>query len=220
MLHGQQLLYAELRTRLHQLGGNKTVIFNGIRCGQNFAGIPNLLPYADGGEMEGWMDGEHQRFPNGTLNPAEIIPTFHALINASRLVPEKEVLLKPVPGGGTNPLPSQHWSAATYRQYAFDHYKFPLAAFLIVAGPRYLMDYTYGYRSYMYVPPIDGSGAVPGVPTLQSYAPQGWYPDFLKAPGTPRGPASFDGMFTFTREWTGVSVSINVQQETATIVWK
>jgi hypothetical protein len=61
---------------------------------------------------------------------------------------------------------------------------------------------------------------VPGLPNLQSYAPKGWYPDFLKSPGTPLGEATFDGLYTFSREWTGVSVSVNVKDETAVLKWK
>jgi hypothetical protein len=58
LLAGQQALYIELRQRLAALGGNRSVIFNGIREGQQFAAIPNLLPYADGGEMEGFLNGK------------------------------------------------------------------------------------------------------------------------------------------------------------------
>ena len=52
LLAGQQALYSELRVRLRELGGNRTVIFNGIRQGQHFSGIPNLLPHADGKPQE------------------------------------------------------------------------------------------------------------------------------------------------------------------------
>ena len=55
---------------------------------------------------------------------------------------------------------------------------------------------------------------------LQSFAPEGWYPDFLEAPGTPLGEAVFDGRFTFKREWTGVSVAVNVQDGTFKLDWK
>ena len=226
LLKGQQALYSELDARFRQLaarhgGKNRSVIFNGIRQGQQFAAIPNLLPYADGGEMEGWLNGGRQRFNNGSLNPARIIPTFQSLINASQIKPAKEVLLKAVPGGGYAPRPSDHWSAAQYRAAALAQCTFPLAAFLIVAGEKYLMDYTYGYRSNAYVPPVDGSGgAVPGLPRLQSLAPEGWYPDYLQAPGTPVGGAVFDGKYTFSREWSGVSVSVNVRDETAQLHWK
>jgi hypothetical protein len=109
---------------------------------------------------------------------------------------------------------------AEYRAAALKYVKFPLVAFLVVAGPRYIFDYTWGYRSNDYVPPVDDSGAVPGAPALQSMAPRGWFPDFVRAPGTPLGEASFDGAFTFSREWTGVSVSVNVKDETSKLVWK
>jgi hypothetical protein len=224
LLAGQQALYSELRQQLQQMKPGASVIFNGIREGQGFAAIPNLLPHADGGEMEGWLNGIHQRFANGSLNPALVLPTMHALLNVSAQPhnDEKQVLLKAVPGGGLFP-PSAgkpHWSAAEYRDVAARRYHFPLAAFLVLAGPRWLLDYTWGYRSYDYVPPVDDSGTVPGLPNMQSMAPLGWYPDFLRAPGTPLGPASYDGAYTFSREWTGVSVSVNVRDESATLTWK
>ena len=56
-----------------------------------FCQVPNLLPYADGGEMEGWLNGRYQRFGNGSLNPALVIPTLQLFINVSRLRPPKEV---------------------------------------------------------------------------------------------------------------------------------
>ena len=215
LLVGQQVLYTELREHLKGLGGNKTVIFNGIRAGQKYAGIPNLLPHADGGEMEGWFS----RYTNGSLNWEVMVPTLHHLIEAARMSPPKEVLLKAVPGGVVPRLPAPG-TPAQKRAYVLEHARFPLAAFLVVAGPRFLLDYTYGYRSNMYVPPTDSTGSVPGVPHLQSFAPQGWYPDYRKAPGTPLGDAVFDGAYTFARNWTGVSVSVNLRDETATIRWQ
>ena len=135
LLKGQQMLYAELGARFKQLashdGRTRSMIFNGIRQGQKFAAIPELLPYADGGEMEGWLVGDRQRFPgNGSLNPALVIPTIQTMINASRINPAKQVLLKTVPGGGFDPRPSQHWSPAQYRAAALASYKFPLAAYV------------------------------------------------------------------------------------------
>ena len=54
-------LYTELGQRLAALGGNRSVIFNGIREGQDFAAIANLLPHADGGEMEGFLNGKREK---------------------------------------------------------------------------------------------------------------------------------------------------------------
>ena len=57
--------------------------------------------------------------------------------------PRYQVLLKAVPGGGMGLTPGAHATAAECRSYALEHSKFPLAAFLVVAGPSYLLDYTY-----------------------------------------------------------------------------
>ena len=139
---------------------------------------------------------------------------MHALLNVSAQHPEKAVLLKTAPNGEFS------WAAARKRAFALTHYEFSLAAFLVLAGPRWLLDFTWGYRSADYVPPIDNSGTVPGLPRLQSSAPLGWYPDFLQSPGTPLGGATFDGAFTFSREWSGLSVTLNVKDESAKITWK
>ena len=76
--------------------------------------------------MEGWLNGIHQRFPNGTLDPAKVVPTLQALINASRMEPPKEILLKAVPGGG--PAGANRWPPARLRSFAKAHADFPLAA--------------------------------------------------------------------------------------------
>ena len=203
LLAGQQALYTELQARFRELGGDRSVIFNGIREGQGFAAIPNLLPYADGGEMEGLGGALYKRSPNGSIDSITRLTTMHTLLNLSKQHSEKEVMLKAVPAGSM--ARTEGFTAADYRANALEHYQYPLAAFLVLAGEHWLHDYTWGYRSNDYVPPIDSSGSVPGLPDLQSKAPLGWYPDYLKAPGTPLKDAVFDGAYTFTREWTGDS---------------
>jgi hypothetical protein len=107
------------------------------------------------------------------------------------------------------------------RAAAAQHLTFPLATFLCAAGPRWHLDYTWAYEFFAFVPGELSTHAVPGQPLLQSYTPDEWYPDLRRAPGTPLGDCVYnEATFTFSREWTRVSVSLNVEEETAVIRWK
>jgi hypothetical protein len=56
---------------------------------------------------------------------------------------------------------------------------------------------------------------------MESNAPDDWYPELLKAPGSPLGDCVFDDKtMTFSREWSGVSVSLNIKEESAVLKWK
>jgi hypothetical protein len=45
--------------------------------------------------------------------------------------------------------------------------------------------------------------------------------DLLKAPGTPAGECEYnEETRTFSREWSGVSVSLSLENETAMVSWK
>jgi hypothetical protein len=72
-----------------------------------------------------------------------------------------------------------------------------------------------------FVPGDPTTHAFPGQPNLQSLAPDGWWPELLRAPGTPLGECAYDATSgVFSREWSGVSVSLNVRDETAVLTWK
>ena len=96
-----------------------------------------------------------------------------------------------------------------------------MATFLCAAGPKWHLDYTWGYTINDFVPGVGENKTIPGQPLLESNAPDEWYPDLLKAPGSPLGPCEFDSdTLTFSREWSGVSVKINMKHETAVLKWK
>lgn len=81
--------------------------------------------------------------------------------------------------------------------------------------------YTWGYEVNYFVPGLPSTHALPGQPALQSYAPDIWYPELERAPGTPLGECAHDAATaTFSREWSGVSVRLNVRDETAELRWK
>ncbi len=114
-----------------------------------------------------------------------------------------------------------HVGAMRALQAAAKLIAFPLATFLCAAGSNWLLDYTWGYEVNHFVPSEPNTHTLPGQPALPSYAPDDWYPDLRKAPGMPLGECTHDPVKgTFSREWSGVSVSLNVNDETAEVRWK
>jgi hypothetical protein len=110
-------------------------------------------------------------------------------------------------------------TAQALRDAASKLITFPLACFLCAAGPKWHLDYAWGYTVNDFIPGEPGTHALPGQAGLQSYAPDDWHPALLKAPGTPLGECTTKDNKTFTREWSGVSVSLSVEDETATLDW-
>ena len=107
------------------------------------------------------------------------------------------------------------------RSAAAELIAFPLATFLCAANSKWHLDFTWGYETNHFVPGDPITHALAGQPNLQSYAPDGWWPDLLKPPGTPLGECTFEeASGVFRREWSGVSVYLNVQTETARLHWK
>ncbi|MEY4384978.1 MAG: hypothetical protein RLY20_261 [Verrucomicrobiota bacterium] len=76
---------------------------------------------------------------------------------------------------------------------------FPLASFLIAAGPNCYFQYTWGWSS--------DNGTFD------------WYPEFEKPLGAPKGDAKRDG-FKYTREFEHASVFVDLETKTGRIDWK
>ena len=76
---------------------------------------------------------------------------------------------------------------------------FPLASFLIAAGPNCYFQYTWGWSS--------DNGTFD------------WYPEFDKPLGAPKGDATRDG-FKYTREFEHASVFVDLETKTGRIDWK
>ena len=244
MLRGQQLLLDEVR----QAG--KYVIYNGIRYAVASNGVVRNdydslsvdLPHASAGYFEPWLNGAYRNATTGKLNPGTAAHAMLAMINVSRAQPDKGITFKAGPGpcvgyiagllgctwpatNGSKPVPNG-WNgtpqtAQEMRAAAAKLITFPLATFLCAANSKWHLDFTWGYETNYFVPGDPTTHALPGQPNLQSYAPDGWWPDLLKAPGTPLGECTFEeATGVFRREWSGVSVHFNVQDETASLHWK
>ena len=117
------------------------------------------------------------------------------MINISREQPDKGVTFKAGPGpcvgyvagllgctwpftNGSKNVPNG-WNgtpttAAAMRAAAGRLITFPLATFLCAAGPKWHIDYTWGYEVNHFVPNANGTAGIAGQPGLPSYVPDGW----------------------------------------------
>ena len=80
-----------------------------------------------------------------------------------------------------------------------EYITFPLASFLVGAGPNCYFQYTWGWRP--------------------EYGTFDWYPEFDKPLGPPKGDARRDGRVC-TREFEHASVYVDLQKKSAKIDWK
>jgi hypothetical protein len=76
---------------------------------------------------------------------------------------------------------------------------FPLACFLVGAGPHCYFCYTWGW--------------------LGEYGTFDWYPEFDRPLGSPKGEAIRKG-WTYQREFAHVSVFLDLEKKTAKINWR
>lgn len=246
LLRGQQLLLDEVRAAGKYIifNGLRLAYTRGQHpiARDDFAAIDTLLPHASAGYCEPWLSGPYRNV-SGALDAPYATHALLRMINASRTQPDRGVTFKIGPGqcqgyiagqdlgctwpfaNGTKSEPNKMngtpLTAAGRRAAAAKLITFPLATFLCAAGPRWHIDYTWGYTVNDFVPNDNVTGAFPGQPKLQSNAPDEWYPDLLKAPGTPLGECVYDSATqSFSREWSGVSVTLSMANETAELRWK
>ena len=207
------------------LGAGRTVLFNGMRASEGNLSLALLGPHADGGEMEHWLSLE-QRTNEGALNLTRVGAALELLSGAAALLPPRTVIMRSLPGpcilsprtsgalGCNWPNNTRPSAPAAIAAAATAHLPFSLAAFLLVAGPRFHMDWGWGYRVNDYVPcPAFAPAVAP------CYVPDAWFPLLLKAPGTPLAGMRKHGAWAFTRNFTGVNVSVDFAAETASLAW-
>jgi hypothetical protein len=220
---GQQRQLDAVRSAL---GTGRTVVFNGMRVLEGNLSLALLGPHADGGEMEHWLSLE-QRTEEGALDLPLVRTALELLSGAAALLPPRTVIMRSMPGpcissartsgalGCNWPNNTRPTDPAAIAAAATAHLPFSLAAFLIVAGPRFHMDWGWGYRVNDYVPcPALAPAVAP------CYVPDAWFPLLLKAPGTPLAGMQKHGAWAFTRNFSGVNVSVDFAAETASLAWE
>jgi hypothetical protein len=246
LLAGQQALLDEVRAagKYAIFNGVRYALTSKGVPRDDFAALDTLLPHASAGYVEPWLSAPYRDATTGALDAPYATHALQRMINVSREQPTRAITFKAGPGpcvgyiagqdlgctwpfanGTTKPVPNKMngtpQTAAERRVAAAELITFPLATFLCAAGASWHLDYTWGYSANDFVPNDVATGAFPGQPQLQSNVPDGWYPDLLRAPGTPLGDCTYDSATqTFHREWTGVSVRLCMADETAEIRWK
>ena len=223
LLRGQQLMLDQARA------AGKYVVFNGERPVQDYAGLETLLPHADATYFEPWLGGPYRDPTTGKLNASMASHALLKMINASTTQPNKGVIFRASPsnsvssGGGEGSGDLHTADPAELRANATKNIGFPLATFLCAAGARwkFCYAYTYSVQSYVAGDQASGNHTLAGQPLLPSWVPDNWYPELTMPPGTPLGPCTYDAATeTFAREWSGVSVSLDMNTETAEFEWK
>ena len=95
------------------------------------------------------------------------------------------------------------------------HLVLPAALFLVGSAAHQA-------RAPLPVPPAHAP-PIPLANWIESFpwVPDNWYPELTMSPGTPLGPCTYDAATeTFAREWSSVSVSLDMNTETAEFKWK
>jgi len=82
---------------------------------------------------------------------------------------------------------------------AQEYINFPLAGFLVGAGPNCYFQYTWGWSP--------------------DYGTFDWYPEFDKPLGPPKGEAVRNG-YVYTREFEHASVFVDLEKKIGKIDWK
>ena len=245
LLRGQQQLLDEVRAagKYVIFNGIRYALNHNGKARNDFDALDTLLPHASSGYCEPWLSAAYRNTTTGTLNAPYATHALLKMINVSRAQPDRGMTFKAGPGpcvgymagqdlgctwpfaNGTKGVPNKMNgtppTAEERRAAAAKLITFPLATFLCAAGPLWHLDYTWGYTINDFVPNDHATGAFPGQPKLQSNVPDGWYPDLLQAPGTPLSECAYDSATqSFSREWSGVSVTLSMANETAEIRWK
>lgn len=246
MVAGQQALLDAMvgKGKYVIFNGLRYSVANDGAVRDDFAALDVLLPHASAGYFEGWLAGVYRNTTTGKLDEEKATHALLRMINVSKSRPEKGITFKAGPGPcvgyiagadlgctwpfqnkSTKPVPNE-WNGTPrtpdqLRAAAAKLITFPLATFLCAAGPKWHLDYTWGYTINDFVSGEAGTHALPGQPNLQSLAPDNWYPDLMRAPGKPLGECTYSNKtHTFSREWSGVSVKLNMRDETAQVAWK
>lgn len=133
----------------------------------------------------------------GTKDLDMMAADIEAMSTASKA--EKIVIFKGWPGFHQKDRELMKRPHEELVKMAREHITFPLASFLIAAGPNCYFQYTWGWST--------DNGTFD------------WYPEFDKPLGAPKGDARRDGL-KYTREFEHASVFVDLETKTGKIDWK
>ena len=181
-----------------KMGPKGLIIFNPLHGEEN----ADLLPATDGAMIDNFdrtlfrADDTKSKAPDAKSLDL-MAEGIEAMSKAAKQ--GKIVLFKAWPGFHQKDKELMARPHAELVKMAQDYLTFPLASFLIAAGPHCYFQYTWGWDA--------------------EYGTFDWYPEFDKPLGPPKGDAKRDG-FIFTREFEHASVFVDLETKTAKIDWK
>jgi len=191
-----QAVFAMLRQAREKMGPGKLIIFNPLH-GQSEKQPPlgeQYLPVTDGAMMD-----DFDRAANVRQQSKEYLVNELEQMRKSAKA-GKVIVFKAWPGftwwSDKEIMKKPH--AQQYR-VAAERITFPLACFLVAAEENCYFCYTWGW--------------------LGKYGTFDWYPEFDKPLGPPAGEPIRKG-WTYQRQFAHASVSVDLENKTASIDWK
>lgn len=181
-----------------KMGPKGLIIFNPLHGEEN----ADLLPATDGAMIDNFdrtlfrADDTKSKAPDAKSLDL-MAEGIEAMSKAAKQ--GKIVLFKAWPGFHQKDKELMKRPHAELVKMAQDYITFPLASFLIAAGPNCYFQYTWGWDA--------------------NYGTFDWYPEFDKPLGPPKGDAKRDGM-KYTREFEHASVFVDLATKTAKIDWR
>jgi len=191
-----EAVFAMLKEARKKMGPDKLIVFNPLHgSDENRRGLgEQYLPVTDGAMVDDFDRGANIK----RQSPEYMANTIQVMRKASQ--DGKIVVFKAWPGftwwSDKELMKKPH--EEQYR-VARGQITFPLACFLVGAGPNCYFCYTWGW--------------------LGEYGTFDWYPEFDKPLGAPEGEAKRDG-WTYRREFEHASVFADLEKRTAKIDWK
>ena len=180
-----------------KMGPKGLIIFNPLHGEEN----AELLPVTDGAMIDNFdrtlfrSDDGEAKGPG--LNELNIMAEdIEAMSKASK--EGKIVIFKGWPGFHQKDTELMKRPHEELVKMAQEYITFPLAGFLVAAGPNCYFQYTWGWKP--------------------EYGTFDWYPEFDKPLGTPKGEAIRKG-WTYQREFEHASVFVDLEAKTAKINW-
>ncbi|MFO1436893.1 MAG: putative glycoside hydrolase [Verrucomicrobiaceae bacterium] len=179
-----------------KMGPKGLLIFNPLHGEEN----SEYLPVTDGAMIDNFdrtmflKDADKEP---GAKDLDMMAGDIEAMIKASKA--GKIIIFKAWPGFHQKDKELMKRPHEELMKIAAKNITFPLASFLIAAGPNCYFQYTWGWSS--------DNGTFD------------WYPEFDKPLGAPKGDATRDG-FKYKREFEHASVFVDLETKTGRIDWK
>ncbi len=189
-------MFTMLKEARAKMGPGKLIIFNPLHGDDGKRGSlgEDYLPATDGAMVDDFDRAVNLRQQSKEYM-ASTLETMHKAAGDGKII-----IFKAWPGftwwSDKEMMKKPH---EEIHRVARERITFPLACFLVGAGPNCYFCYTWGW--------------------LGEYGTFDWYPEFDKPLGPPKGEANRKG-WTYKREFAHASVFVDLEKRTAKIDWK